>query len=168
MISPPEKKVPMMLPRVIGKSMRERCLSSQWIVTRAGRRRCRWLRAIACSDVAGSSSSAPLMRSATRSPARKRRAVGTIADLDLHDAKIYAQLKHLPPVPGFNEPGLEGSRFCLPTLLGVVNILVHDLARFDSPPGELPHFKGAKAARTSAGGPTSGSKPILRRWIKRS
>jgi len=32
---------------MIGRSIRERCLSSQWIVMRAGRRRCRWLRAIA-------------------------------------------------------------------------------------------------------------------------
>src|SRR4029453_4403720 len=78
LISPPEKKVPIKLPRVIGRSRCDGCDSSWGIVTRGGGGRLKWFRGRAFSEFNGGSSSAPLMRMVMRSPAWNRRAVGTI------------------------------------------------------------------------------------------
>ena len=74
----PEMKVPIRLPRVIGKSRRDGQFSSWCTVMRAGTRRRRWLRAMACRACWAGSSSAALRRIAMRSPTWNRRAVGTI------------------------------------------------------------------------------------------
>jgi transposase len=79
---PPEKKVPMTLPRVMGRSIRDGCWALRCTVTRMGRATVRWLRAMPSRAVVAGSLSAPLMRSAIRSPGRTRQAVATIGILN--------------------------------------------------------------------------------------